>query len=180
LTTKFIFQREKLGGVVPDSAVSEPPRGRRAKLTPADKRQIALGYVQGKSSAEIGQEFNLSERGFYRLRQEDEAFQAAVDEFTAEVRVHLRTLLQNHAAEALKTLAGVLQVDERNFVEAEGPNGGRVTTRRIDNKILAEKRMAAAQLVEFWMKLSATDEDRRRWELANMTPLEDEEEDEDD
>ena len=163
-----------------DNAVLEQPRGRRAKLTPINKRQIALAFASGKSAAEICQEYNLSERGFYRLREEDKAFQAAVKEFAQELYSHLRAALRNHAAEAVKTLADILQVDARNFVEGEGPNGGKVVTRRIDNKLLAEKRMAAAQLVEFWFKLRATDEDRRRWELANLSGDEEEDEDEED
>jgi hypothetical protein len=160
---------------MPDSAAVEHPRGRRAKLTPVNKCQIALAYVSGKSAAEICQEYSLSERGFYRLRQEDEAFQAAVNEFTQDLCSHLRTALRHHAAEALKTLAGVLQVNADNFVEGEGPNGGKVVARRIDNKILAEKRMAAAQLVEFWIKLRAADEDRRRWDSSHLWSGDDDE-----
>jgi len=164
---------------MPDNAVLEQARGRRAKLTPINKRQIALAFASGKSAAEICQEYGLSERGFYRLREEDKAFQAAVREFAQELYSHLRTAIRNHAVQAVKTLADILGVDARNFVEGEGPNGGKVVTRRIDNKLLAEKRMAAAQLVEFWLKLRATDEDRRRWELANFSSDEDEEEGED-
>jgi hypothetical protein len=165
---------------MPDNAVLDPSRGRRAKLTPINKRQIALAYASGKSAAEICQEYNLSERNYYRLRDEDSDFQAAVKEFAQDLYSHLRTALRNHAAEAVKTLADILQVDARNFIEGEGPNGGKVVTRRLDNKLLAEKRMAAAQLVEFWLKLRATDEDRRRWELANLSGDEDEEEEDDD
>src|SRR2546428_3084075 len=165
---------------MPDSAAKEQPRGRRAKLTPINKRQIALAFASGKSAAEICQEHGLSERGFYRLREEDQAFQAAVKEFAQELYSHLRTALRHHAAAAVKTLADILQVDACNFVEGEGPNGGKVVTRRIDNKLLAEKRMAAAQLVEFWLKLRATDEDRRRWDLENLSGDDDEEEDLDD
>ena len=150
---------------MPNSAATEHPQGSRAKLTPINKREIALAYVSGKSAAEICQEYSLSERGFYRLREEDRAFQAAVKEFALLTYTHLRTALRNHAAAAVKTLADILQVDACNFVEGEGPNGGKVVTRRMDNKLLAEKRMAAAQLVEFWLKLRATDEDRRRWGL---------------
>src|SRR5712691_9314569 len=140
-----------------DSAVLERPQGRRAKLTLMNKRQIAVAYVSGKSVAEICQEYSLSERGFYRLRQEDQAFQAAVEEFAHELHSHLQIALRCQATEAMETLASILRVDACNFVEAEGPNGGRVVTRRIDTKILAEKRMAAATLIDFWLKLRTTD-----------------------
>ena len=159
-----------------DSAVLERPQGRRAKLTLMNKRQIAVAYVSGKSVAEICQEYSLSERGFYRLRQEDGVFQAAVEEFAQELYSHLQIALRRQATEAMETLAGILRVDACNFVEAEGPNGGRVVTRKIDPKLLAEKRLAAATLVDFWMKLHAHDEDTRRWQMLNVGSVGDEDE----
>src|SRR5712691_10748074 len=93
-----------------------------------NKRQIALAYVSGRSLAEICREYSLSERGFYLHRQEDQAFQAVVEELAQELYSHLQIALRRQATEAMETLAGILRVDACNFVEAEGPNGGRVVT----------------------------------------------------
>jgi len=150
------------------------------KLTVAKKRLIAVSYVAGKSIAAICQEHGISEAALYRLKREDKAFLDAVQELTKEARAHLSRLLEQHVGAALQVLKNTLDLNVNNFTEETGPNGGKVVTRRIDPKLVSERRLAADCLLSHWQRLSERHQTQRNWEQLNFGTNDEDDDDFDD
>jgi transposase-like protein len=147
------------------------------RLTNHQKKIIAYDYVSGKSVAEVCRLHNISESAFYRLRREDECYQAAEQEYAEEARASISRTLEAVVERAINTLSETLGMDAHNFVETEGRNGGRVVTRRIDVKLLQEKRLAADCLLSHWQRLSEHRQTQRNWERLNLSLIPDDDDD---
>lgn len=154
-------------------------------------RLIAVGWGECWTSEEkfawraaLCQEHDISEVALYRLKREDETFLAAVHEFTEEMHQQVGYFLGRHVETGLQTLRDLLDLDIKNFSEETGPNGGKVVTRRIDPKMVSERRLAADALLNHWQRLSEHRQAQYNWERVNFGPSADDfghegEEDED-
>lgn len=67
------------------------------RLTKPQKVAIAGDYVNGCSIQDICKAHAISETAFYRLRREDEIYQAAEDAFTEEIRANIARRLDRDA-----------------------------------------------------------------------------------
>jgi transposase-like protein len=149
------------------------------KLTLGQKQKIAAAYVSGQAIAELCHTHGISESAFYRLRREDSAYQEAEQRLLEGAREHISQGLTQQAKEALQILCEVMQTSADNLTTQEGPNGGKTVVRKIDPKILQEKRLAADSVLSHWERLTAREQEQKRWELENLVPakdLDDEEE----
>jgi len=112
----------------------------------------------------------ISESAFYRLRREDSAYQEAEQRLTEEARGHISQDLTQQAKEALQILHEVMQTSADNLTTQEGPNGGKTVVRKIDPKILQEKRLAADSILSHWERLTAREQEQERWAAENLVP----------
>jgi hypothetical protein len=148
------------------------------KISLGQKQKIAAAYVSGQAIAKLCKVHGISESAFYRLRREDEAYQEAEGRLLEEAREHISQGLTQQAKEALRILHEVMQTSADNLTTQEGPNGGKTVIRRIDPKILQEKRLAAPSVLASWERLTAREQEWRRWEAENSVPDEEPEDEE--
>jgi predicted transcriptional regulator len=140
------------------------------KISLGQKQKIAAAYVSGQAIAKLCKVHGISESAFYRLRREDEAYQEAEGRLLEEAREHISQGLTQQAKEALQILREVMQTSADNLTTQEGPNGGKTVVRKIDPKILQEKRLAADSILSHWERLYAREQDQKRWEAENLLP----------
>jgi hypothetical protein len=140
------------------------------KISLGQKQKIAAAYVSGQAIAKLCKVHGISESAFYRLRREDEAYQEAEGRLLEEAREHISQGLTQQAKEALRILHEVMQTSADNLTTQAGPNGGKTVVRKIDPKILQEKRLAADSILSHWERLYAREQDQKRWEAENLLP----------
>jgi len=140
------------------------------KLTRGQKHQIAQAYVEGQAIVDVCRMHGISPSGFYRLRREDSAYQEAEQQLIEEARAHISQHLTQRAQEALQILHEVMQTSVDNLTTQEGPNGGKTVIRRVDPKVLQEKRLAADSILAHWERFIAREQDQKRWEAENLVP----------
>jgi hypothetical protein len=149
------------------------------KLTLGQKHRIAEAYVRGQAIAELCEAHRISTSGFYRLRREDPDYQEAEQLLIEEARGHISQDLTQQAKAALQVLREVMNTSADNLTTQEGPNGGKTIIRKVDPKILQEKRLAADSVLAHWERLYAREQEQKRWEAESLLPegeLEDKEE----
>lgn len=127
----------------------------RKRLSQSDKQAIAKDYVAGKPVEVIIAEHSVSVDTFYRLRRQDPVYQRFEEWFATEAVDRAARYLQRLVGKAVLTLNTVMSVDEHNVIEELSPDGKVLARRRkIDHKILDQKRQAANNVINHLTRLS--------------------------